>query len=205
MIEIAKFMCFQVQANTFGLTCQHTARPVLVERATHPSCTCSVLLAVARNHLACFRYYHENHAIDLSTRDKVCRLAGAYDSMECFRFAYHNGYPCEQWTIADFAFSGKLELLKYVKEHGSRFGPYVGEYAAMQGHLDCLRYVYERGCDVDPNPGLVWIAIDHDRVNCLQFAMENARSIVDLEDCKQRALRNGRIECLTYLYKQTRK
>lgn len=219
VLEIAKFLCLYEQAHTLGLTCVRVARVVWChskilldsrELNARPDCMRHAASAADVGHLICLRYLHANRkalakcgypiVIPKSfhySRKTVCLNAITNNHFDCFRYAFENGYPCDEGEMMMMANLGRLQFLQFAHEQGAPWCEATCCEAAINGHLDCLQYAHENGCPFDCCE-IMECAISADQVDCLDYVIENCDSI-DLKEAFTMATENVSVACLRYL------
>jgi Ring finger domain len=115
-------------------------------------------------------------------------------SMECLKWAFDNGYECNEYTTKYAAMGGHFECLKFAHEKGCPWNEETPALAAENGHLNCLRYSHENGCRWDIRTTLK--AARNGHLNCLSYAHENGCPWT--EDVVTQAILSGNFDVFKY-------
>jgi len=92
--------------------------------------------------------------------------------LDCLRYLYENGCPCNGYAFRYAAWGGHLECIKYLHEQGcQKDTSFTVAFAAMRGHLDCVKYLVENG--------FVWcisaFVCAYNHRDCLEYLMSASK------------------------------
>lgn len=134
---------------------------------------------------------------------ELCDTAAGYGRLKCLKYLVSQGYKCTEKTVDRAASSGKLHILRYLREIGTMYPPnreIACENAARFGQIECLQYLHEVwGLPMGDN--ITYIVTMYDRVNCLEYIHTHGGSI---DRGFTNAIDNESIKCLEYLHNHAR-
>ena len=126
------------------------------------------------------------------------KVAARQGNLEMVKYCVANECPIEEWSCANAAENGHLEVLKYLHEEAKAlWDSGTASRAALNGHLHILEYLVEREFD----KYCEWMclnAAEKGHLDCLKYLHETAKAPWD-SWAVQRAHENGEDECLQYL------
>lgn len=109
--------------------------------------------AVEHGHLECLVYLVEHGCPAVHSREdsfyNPCTEAAFAGHMHILKWAYKQGYTCDEYTFEKAAASGRVDILEWLWEHGVPFDERVCAGAAEFGQLECLTWLRQRGCPWD--------------------------------------------------------
>ena len=79
---------------------------------------------------------------------KVFKISYITSRLKLLEYAINNGYICNNLTLSDVAFYGKLDCLKFLHLAGFKLNTDVFNDAVLSGNLDCLKYLHKNGCPI---------------------------------------------------------
>ncbi len=130
--------------------------------------------------------------------------AAGHGHLNCLRYLYENGCPCNGYAFRYAAWNGHLECIKYLHEHGCKKDTsWAVSVACMNGHLDCVKYLCENGhkwCTFS-----LICALNH--TDCLKYLLQATKSTFcqNLDQpCCSGPISNEKYELLKeFLYQST--
>lgn len=94
-----------------------------------------------------------------------------------------------EWTCASAAESGRLDALRWLREHGSPWNERTCAWAAREGHFEVLRWAHTHGCPWDARACAA--AANRGDVTMLRWLFRNGCPAVDKTACEQAAGRGS--------------
>lgn len=144
----------------------------------------------------------------LPQRKYLCSNIAGHGYLELLKWTHENGCIWDIQTTYNTAFSGHLEILRYISTHTKATcanpncsGPCpwnasVCAYAAHGGHFEVLQYAHDNGCPWDK--WTVHFAAERGHLEILQYAHEN-KCPWDASTCKYAAF-SGQLEVLKWAH-----
>ena len=127
--------------------------------------------------------------------------------LDVLKWAREKGCPWLCWTIESAAEHGHLEVLMWARERGCEWSPLACSLAARGGHLQVLRWlrdesVHGKGSVCPWNAWTTEEASKAGHVEVLRWAYQIGGCSINATRCIKRAVENGRLEVLKYLWEQ---
>ncbi|CAL6393973.1 unnamed protein product [Bathycoccus prasinos] len=152
---------------------------------------------VARtNKLELLKWVREEKKCEWDRR--TIKAAAWHGNLEMIKYCVANECPINEWTCANAAKNGHLEVLKYLREEvKAPWDSVTAEWAAENGHLHILEYLFERKYD-KYNVDACELAAREGHLDCLKYLHETAKAPWDYRAVRD-AHENKHPECLQYL------
>ena len=130
-------------------------------------------------------------------RRSVCSRAALEGRLQVLKWAREHGCEWGDNTCASAASSGRLEVLKWLREHGCPWNSSTCERAAEGGHLEVLKWAREHGC-----PWSMWqsseLVAERGHLQVLKLAIEGYGCPVTSR-IEVGAAKGGHLEVLKWL------
>ena len=119
-------------------------------------------------------------------------------NLEMVKYCVANECPIDVYACAEAASGGHLEVLKYLREEGKApWNSDTATLAARNGHLHILEYLVERKYD-KYNVFECWEAAENGHLDCLKYLRETAKAPWNYYAVRE-AHKYNQTECLQYL------
>ena len=141
-------------------------------------------------------------------RDALTTAAAAEGGhLEVLKWARGNGCDWLCWTIESAAERGHLDILAWARENGCEWSAAACSLAARGGHLQILRWlrdeaVHGKGSACPWNAWTTEEAAKAGHLEVLRWAYQIGGCSINADRCVKRAVENGRLEVLKYLWEQ---
>jgi hypothetical protein len=126
----------------------------------------------------------------------TCANAALNGHLEVLEWLHKNGWPWDEETCSSAALNGHFEVLKYLHDNGCPWDTYICASAALNGHLEILKWARENGCPWDAST--CSNAAKKGHLNVLKYARVGGCPW-DSMVCYYAAL-NGNLEMLKYAH-----
>ena len=126
------------------------------------------------------------------------KAAARQGNLEMVKYCVANECPIDQWTCANAALKGHLEILKYLHEEAKAPWDWgTAAWAAENGHLHILEYLVERKYD-QYSEWACWEVAKCGHLDCLKYLHETAKTPWNYLAVRG-AHKNNHPECVQYL------